>query len=94
MTTSRNDGVGSPNDFDHYAEDFARRWREQFATMRATCPVAHTDAHGGFYAVSRYADVQSGLRNHKTFSSARDLAGSGWASDGGATIVPHAPTGT
>lgn len=72
--------------FDHATERFAEEWREQLAAMRGTCPVAHTDAHGGFYAVSRYADVQSALRDYRTFSSDRDLDGGTWSSEGGATI--------
>ena len=46
--------------FDHATEQFAEEWREQLAAMRGECPVAHTSAHGGFYAVSRYSDVHVG----------------------------------
>ena len=74
------------SEFDHCTEEFAQHWRDELAHLRAECPVAHSDAHGGFYAVSRYADVQSVLRDHRTYSSARQLSGEGWESDGGATI--------
>jgi cytochrome P450 len=37
--------------------------------MRAHCPVAHTDAVGGFWVVTRYADIMRVARDHETFVS-------------------------
>ena len=37
--------------------------------MRATCPVTHSDERGGFWAVTRYADVLGVAQDWETFSS-------------------------
>ena len=39
-----------PEDFDSAHADYAR--------LRSSCPVAHTDAWGGFWALMRYDDVK------------------------------------
>lgn len=48
-----------------FAQDYDPLVDEQFGTahaeykrLRAECPVAHSDAYGGFWALTRYADVQ------------------------------------
>jgi cytochrome P450 len=38
-------------------EDFDTAHRE-YARLRRSCPVAHSDAYGGFWALTRYEDVQ------------------------------------
>lgn len=73
-------------EFDHHSEEFAGNWRALLGDMRARCPVAHTDAHGGYYAVTRHADIDAVLRADKEFASGRDLRGDGWATPGGVTI--------
>ncbi|MGW5106171.1 cytochrome P450 [Nocardia sp. NPDC004123] len=37
--------------------------------MRAKCPVQHSDRHGGFWALTRYADVDTATRDTERFSS-------------------------
>jgi cytochrome P450 len=37
--------------------------------MRATCPVAHSDNYGGFWALTRYEDVDAATRDTSRFSS-------------------------
>lgn len=54
----------SPLDFSGLDECHAH-----YDNMR-TCPVHHTDAHGGFYSLVRYSDVKSAGLNGKAFSSA------------------------
>lgn len=44
-----------------------------YAELRATCPVAHTDAYGGFWVVTRYDDVKEVARNTDTFISAEGV---------------------
>ena len=41
-----------------------------FRRMREEAPLYYNDRHD-FYAVSRFADVESALKDHGTFSSAR-----------------------
>ena len=37
--------------------------------MRTKCPVAHTDAYGGFWVISRYDDVVTAAKNDAAFAS-------------------------
>jgi len=55
--------------FDHYDDDFARDPFPSLAQLRQHWPVAHSEAHGGFWLVSRYADVQELAHRPEVFSS-------------------------
>jgi cytochrome P450 len=46
-----------------------QRSLEIFEEARAQCPVAHSDAHDGFYMLLDYDDVKRAMTDHKTFSS-------------------------
>ncbi|MET7769441.1 cytochrome P450 [Nocardia sp. NPDC005366] len=59
--------------FDQHSPEYARNWRQINADLRDRCPVAHTDAHGGYWVVSRYADVAEVVRDDETFSSYYEL---------------------
>jgi cytochrome P450 len=74
--------------FDHHSADFADHWRDQYAAARETCPVLHTDAHGGFTVLTRYDDVKRALLSPDEFACGRELALSGVAGvvPGGVTI--------
>ena len=74
-------------EFDHHSPAYAEDWIDIYRDLRATCPVAHTDAHGGFYVVTRYEDVATVARDDSTFSSLNDPS----AGRGGVTI-PSAPS--
>jgi len=50
-----------PEDFDSAHKDYAR--------LRAECPVAHTDRLGGFWALTRYDDVQKAASDPRTFTT-------------------------
>ncbi len=54
--------------FDHHHPQFAANINEVFAYMRAHCPVARTDAYGGFHVLTRYADVSQVVRDDEGFS--------------------------
>lgn len=75
--------------FDHHSEEFARHWREQYAGLRGSCPVAHSDAHGGFSVVTRYADIRRVLQDPRAFACGRDLAFDGHRT-GGVTVPVNA----
>jgi cytochrome P450 len=71
--------------FDHHTEDFAENWREIYRDLRGSCPVPHTDAHGGFHVITRYADVKRVMQDPETFACGRDLEVGGTVT-GGVTI--------
>ena len=43
--------------FDHLSPDLARELHPTLARARALCPVARSDAHGGFWVATRYSDL-------------------------------------
>jgi cytochrome P450 len=61
----------APAAFDHLDSSLsAADVRRAHAEMRERCPVVHSDRHGGFDYVTRYADVRAALTDPATFSSA------------------------
>lgn len=61
----------APAAFDHLDSNLsAADVRRAHAEMRERCPVVHSDRHGGFDYVTRYADVRAALTDPATFSSA------------------------
>ncbi len=90
MTT---DATAPPNapetvSFDHNSTEYAQRWREQYGELRQRCPVAHSDAYGGFTVLTRYADVERAVKDDATFAS-RHIAEEG--SPFGGIIIPPSP---
>lgn len=58
-----------PQDFDALApETFDSAW-EEYGRLRRGCPVAHSDAWGGFWALMGYHDVVRTAADHKTFTT-------------------------
>ena len=58
-----------PAGFDHQGPEYARGWEAIGRFHREQCPVARSDAHGGFWVLSRYADVERVIKDDVTFSS-------------------------
>jgi len=52
-----------PETFDSPQADYAR--------LRAECPVAHSDAWGGFWALMKHDDVAAAAADHETFITSR-----------------------
>jgi cytochrome P450 len=67
MSTSAADVLG--HDYDHYDPDFALDPHATYKALRERCPVAHTDNYGGFYVMTKYADISEVLHDAKAFSS-------------------------
>jgi cytochrome P450 len=63
------DVQGFIDHFDHHASELAEDPWGVWDEMRARCPVHRTDSHGGYWVVTRYEDVASVARDHKTFLS-------------------------
>ncbi len=66
--TSRNE-IG----FDHCSTDLPGHTQETWGELLSQCPVAHTQAHGGFWLALGYDEVVSVARDDDTFSSENDL---------------------
>jgi cytochrome P450 len=56
-------------DFDPLGSDDPQDAHAMYARLRAECPVARTDAYGGFWALTRYADVAAAASDSATFIS-------------------------
>ncbi|MCX4095618.1 cytochrome P450 [Nocardia sp. alder85J] len=70
---------------DHHSYDYARNARDLHDKFRKECPVGWSEEHGGFWVMSRYADIRAALRDPKTFSSGKTQDANGvW--NGGAAI--------
>jgi cytochrome P450 len=59
----------TPAAFDHQGPEYARGWEAIGRHHRAECPVARSEQHGGFWVVSRYADVERVIKDDVSFSS-------------------------
>jgi cytochrome P450 len=55
-------------DLDLYDPDVNTRRLQEWAKLRAQCPVAYNPHHGGYWMVSRYHDIVKVARDPKTFS--------------------------
>lgn len=55
------------SDFDPLVPETFDSAHVQYAELRARCPVAHSDAFGGFWALTRYDDVVTALSDPSTY---------------------------
>src|SRR5580692_2066729 len=55
--------------FNQFGPEYGPHFRDIYRHMRAHCPVAHTDEIGGFWVVTRYADIMRAARDCEPFSS-------------------------
>ncbi|NKQ54429.1 cytochrome P450 [Amycolatopsis sp. K13G38] len=60
--------------FDHLSAELAANMPETMARMRELCPVAHSEAYGGFWVVAGYEDVLAAAQDWRTYSSAHGLS--------------------
>lgn len=75
-------------DFDHFGPEFAADPAGAFREVREKCPVAYSGRHGGFWVLTRRADLAQAALDDATFSSARYPADSGLS----AIIIPPTPS--
>jgi len=80
----------SPIDFDHESQEHAQTWPEEFAGLRARCPVAWTHQHGGYWVATSYEAVVGMAREAKLFSSEKTFDPATGSGKGGITI-PFTP---
>ena len=65
-----NANLATPPHWDPYNPDYFKNPYPVFARLREETPLYHNDQYG-FYAVSRYADVERALGDWESFSSAK-----------------------
>jgi cytochrome P450 len=76
VTVAANTGpFGNPGSHDFDPDDPAGLADPEglYGRLRMSCPVAHSASYGGFWAVTRYRDVQQVMRDPATFSSAKGI---------------------
>src|SRR4249919_2981647 len=56
-----------PASFDPLAPDALRDPHAAHAALRARCPIAHGERWGGFWVLTRYADIVAVTKDHVTF---------------------------
>jgi cytochrome P450 len=69
MIEERTDAPRS-HDFDPLDAEAQRDPQAVYADLRARCPVAHSEQFGGFWALTKYADIMRAARETETFISA------------------------
>jgi cytochrome P450 len=69
--------------FSQFSPEYGPHFKDIYRHMRAHCPVAHTNEVGGFWVVTRYADIMRVARDYEAFSSRY-----------GVTITPSVNPGT
>jgi len=57
------------NDFDVLPGETLEQSQATYADLRRRCPVAHTDSLGGFWALTRHADVARVAADYSTFTT-------------------------
>jgi cytochrome P450 len=72
-TTEAEPGVCPVVHFDHHSAEFAENPWPQLAELRATCPVARSDAYGGFWVITKYEDIKRIALDDVTFSSSQSI---------------------
>lgn len=60
----------APQDFDPDVPESFDSAHEDYARLRRECPVARTDKLGGFWALTRYGDVERAAADSSTFTTA------------------------
>src|SRR6202012_3579487 len=59
----------SEAEFDHTDPDAAQDIYRLLAASREECPVLHSSHHGGFWALSRFADVTAAANDHAHYTT-------------------------
>jgi cytochrome P450 len=66
-------GAAAGHDFDPDDPAGLADPEELYGRLREQCPVAHSASYGGFWAVTRYRDVQRVMRDPATFTSSKGI---------------------
>jgi cytochrome P450 len=81
------DGHSPVVEFDHNSQAHSADPVASYRALREKCPVAWTEAHGGYWVMSGYDTVFDAARNDEIFSSARNSYGG----EGLTVVIPKTP---
>jgi cytochrome P450 len=81
------DGHEPVVEFDHNSEAHSADPVGSYRALREKCPVAWTEAHGGYWVMSSYDAVFEAARDDEVFSSARNSYGG----EGLTVVIPKTP---
>jgi cytochrome P450 len=71
--------------FDHHSREHTRTWVDTYRHLRANCPIAWTESHGGYWVITRLDDVVTIAQDTENFTKRKWQDGNGtWR--GGGTI--------
>jgi cytochrome P450 len=73
--------------FDHNSQEHSADPPGSYRALREKCPVAWTEAHGGYWVMSGYDSVFEAARDDDVFSSARNSYGG----EGLTVVIPKTP---
>jgi cytochrome P450 len=77
-------------DFDHFAIDYPRTWKDDAARFHAAgVRIAWSEHHGGFWVVASWDGVQQAAADWRAFTSENDLDGTG--NGGRGLTIPQNP---
>ena len=81
------DGVPRPViNFNHESSQHVEGWVETYKDIRAKCPLAWTEEHGGYWVATRYADILAIAQNLGSFEVTKTLDAETGKVKGGASI--------
>lgn len=89
MTDSVADTARCPVEFDHESPEHAARWESDFSEMRAKCPIAWTEQHGGYWVATRYHDIIAIAQDSETFTNGKTYNPETGEVRGGLSIPPE-----
>ena len=76
------------NDFDLDSPEFRDNYEEVLDTLLDKCPVAHSNAFGGYWMVSRAEDVRRCAQDYETFTTTRGFEPNRSNEEGGLKLYP------
>ncbi|MDH4565175.1 cytochrome P450 [Pseudomonas sp. BN414] len=75
-------------DFDHHTPSYRDDWDKKAEERATHCPVAWSEAHGGYWILSKHEDVAHAAANPDSFSSAHNSPDKPWAKG---ILIPELP---
>ncbi|HZQ58744.1 MAG TPA: cytochrome P450 [Acidimicrobiales bacterium] len=75
-------------DYDHHRPLAEWDPDARHAELRATCPVAYTERHGGYWVVTAYDAVATGGQDARSLTTDHDLDGTGSGRQFGGIAIP------